>query len=110
MATDHNPFLSMSAKERARQKQLLDYALEFDNAALDIAAAAALKWGFNRLKAREKLGEAFANISQQAFPREANLGKVADLSESQIEAIKKAAVDALESSLSKGLDALSTTK
>jgi hypothetical protein len=108
MATDQNPFLSMSAEERARQKKLLEYALAFDDAALDVAAVAALKWGYARLKSRDKLGEIFANINQQALPREATVGKAADLSETQIEAIKKAAVEALEKGLEKGLATLST--
>jgi hypothetical protein len=108
MADDHNPFLAMSAKERARQADLLKYALAFDDAALDIAAAAALKWGFNRLKAREKLGEGLANINQQSLPREAYLGKSADLSETQIDGIKKLAIDALEKGIQNGLASLAS--
>lgn len=96
MATEENPYLRMSKTERARQAQLLKYAEEAEGATLDVAAAVALKWGLSRLKERNKLGTMFEAIAVQALPKESLMGKAADLSETQIENIKKAVIAALE--------------
>lgn len=96
MAEETNPYLNMSKAERARQAQLLKYAEEAEGAALDVVAAAALKWSLSRLKERGKLGTMFDSIAVQALPKETNMGKAADLSETQIENIKRSVYLALE--------------
>lgn len=93
---EENPFMKMSKDELERQAKLLKYAQEAGGAALDVAAAVALKWAFTRLKTREKLGSTFDAIAIQALPKESNMGKAADLSETQIDNIKKQVTAALE--------------
>lgn len=100
MAEEANRYMSMSPAERERQRALLNQADAAAGAALDVAAAALLKWAFLRLKGADektnKLGKLFENIPIQAFPKESTLAKVGGLSETQIENIKKAVLDAVE--------------
>ena len=95
-----NPYLSMSPAERARQKVLLEQAMATEGALLDVVAAAALRWGFNRLKERAKLGATWESVTLQSLPREAILGKAAGISETEIEQLKRKVFASLERSAS----------
>lgn len=62
----------------------------------NIIAAAALKWAYGILSNRGKLGEKFADIPQQAFPRESLLARPAGLSETQVHNIKESFLSAVQ--------------
>lgn len=98
---EQNPYLDKSEAELDRQFTLLTQAREAKSAALDVAAAAVLKWAIGHLKDRGKLGEAFNAISPQALPKEASLGKPAGFSETQISKIKTAAIEAIQAAAKK---------
>lgn len=83
--------LEMLALEKAEAK-----AKEAEQVRENIVAASALKWAYGVLSSRGKLGEKFADIPQQAFPRETLLGRPADLSETQVHNIKEAVSQALQ--------------
>lgn len=91
-----NPFLKLSASERAKQLDLLKAAMESDQAASDIVAATALKWAIDRLGSRDKLSDAWTSIPQQAYPREKLLARFGDLSETQIHNLAEATRKALD--------------
>ena len=95
-----NPYLAMSPAERARQKELLEQAMATEGAMLDVVAAASLRWGFNRLKERGKLGASWETVTLQSLPREAILGKAAGISETEVDNLKKKVFASLESSAS----------
>ena len=82
-----------NSAERERRKKI---AAAAKDAKLDVAAAAAIRWGFMRLKAREKLGADLAAISHQSLPRETLLAKSAELSETEVSNIKQAVAEACE--------------
>lgn len=83
-----NPYLTMSDEERAEHKRLQEEADNIKSAVKDIYAARIIKNAIQHLKDRNLCPEVFAEIPQQAYPREANLAKPADLSETQIQTIK----------------------
>lgn len=60
-----------------------------------VAVVAAFKEAHGKLLSAGVLGEAFANIPQQALPREAVIARRGDLSESEVVAAKKAGRDAI---------------
>lgn len=90
-----NPYIGKSPAELERQFELLQQAMAAEAATQDVVAAAALKWGYLHLKKGGKLPTAFETVANTALPREAVLARPAGLSESQIDAIKKAVEDAL---------------
>lgn len=100
MAEEENRYLKMSAAERKRQRELMDYADAAEGAALDVVAASALKWAITHLKGTRpedsKLPKAFEAINPQAMPKEALLAKPAGLSETEVERLKAAAIDAIK--------------
>lgn len=96
MSEPQNPFLGKSPAELERQKQYLEQAMAANDARADVAAAAALRWAYNRLKKREKLGAAWENFSHQGLPKEALLAKPAGFSETEIKGIEDAVTSALE--------------
>jgi len=96
-----NPYLDKSDEEIERQLGLWGQAKEAKGAALDVAAAVALKWAKNHLETRGKLGSMFEGVSPQAFPKESNLAKPAGFSETQIDTIKKSVVSAIEQAAKK---------
>ena len=106
MENINNPFAGKSLAELQRQAEYIRLemeaiakaeakAKEAEHVRENIIAAAAFKWAYNVLQSRGKLGEKFADIPQQAFPREALLAKPADLSEAQVHGLKESAVKAL---------------
>ncbi|KAA3527032.1 hypothetical protein GOZ96_04640 [Agrobacterium vitis] len=96
-----NPYLDKSDAELDRQFALIMQAKEAKGASLDIAAAAALKWSLSHLKERGKLNEALASITVQSLPKESLMGRPAGFSETQVDAIKKAVVSAIEQAAKK---------
>lgn len=91
-----NPFMNMSADERAKQKALLDQAMAVDETIPLIVAAATLKWSYKTLREAGAFGSSFPEVNQQAFPREMLLAKKAGLSETQVDALIGKAIDGLE--------------
>jgi len=89
---------AMSPKELLEHEQALQKAKRdiVEGAPLDVIAAIVLKWAHSRLKKRGKLGIAFDGINIQAFPKESLMGSPADLSETQIETIRKEILSAIE--------------
>lgn len=102
-----NPYAGKSRAELDRQAELIRMAVaELEKAEAqakeaaqvreNIIAAAALKWAYGILSNRGKLGEKFADIPQQAFPRESLLARPASLSETQVHNIKEAFLEAVQ--------------
>lgn len=86
---------NLSAEERADLKKQLEAFEAIDECVEQVAAAVALKWALDTLGNAGKLGEAFTNIPPQAQPREKTLAKPADLSETQITAIREKVLSGL---------------
>lgn len=93
---EENPFFGKSNAELERQKTLLDQAMAANGAKLDVAAAAAMRWAYNHLKKRDKLGASWESFSHQALPKEGNLAKPAGFSETEIKIIEDSVTSALE--------------
>jgi len=91
-----NPYFGKAPAELKRQLDLITQAMEAGQAALDVAAAVALKWSMRRLKDRGKLGPNWDAITPQSFPKEALMGKPAGYSETEISAIDTRVVAAIE--------------
>lgn len=96
-----NKYLDMSDAELERQKLLMDQAIAAKDACVDVAAAVALKWAIKRLKDRGKLGSGWDAISPQMMPKEGLLGKPAGYSESEVSAIEKNVLAAIEAAARK---------
>lgn len=96
-----NKYLEMSDAELERQKNLLEQALAAKDACVDVAAVVALKWAMKRLKDRGKLGAGWDAISPQMMRKEGLMGKPAGYSESEISAIEKNVLAAIEAAARK---------
>lgn len=91
-----NPYIGKSQAELKRQMELLTQAMEAEEAALDVAATVALKWAMRRLKERGKLGSNWDAITPQSLPKESLMAKPAGYSESEVSAIDKRVLAAIE--------------
>lgn len=93
---EENPWRSKTRAQRDHERKMMDQADAAEDARADVVAAAAMRWAYNHLKKRDKLGAAWENFSHQALPKEANLAKPAGFSETETSNIEKSATDALE--------------
>ena len=109
MNAPENPFAGKSRAEIARQQEYLRLALadieaaeakaeRAKNSALLTVAAATFAWSVQTLLEHGKFGgltDTMSALKPQSFPRPALMAKDADMTESQVSALKQGAIDAL---------------